>query len=55
MIKKEPRFVLREHEMSDPFKIQMRDALNNKDVKLAKYLMQLAEEKNQAEKANQLH
>ncbi len=54
-IRGKPRFVLREHELSDPFKVQMRDALNDGNTKLANHLMQLAEEKKHAEEANKIH
>jgi hypothetical protein len=45
--KKDPVFVLRDEELSDPWKVEMRDALNAKDLIKASNLMLLAEEKRQ--------
>lgn len=41
----DPVFVLRDNELSDPWKVEMRDALNAKDSNKAANLMLLAEEK----------
>tara|TARA_R110000824_G_scaffold178591_4_gene358401 strand:+ start:1644 stop:1823 length:180 start_codon:yes stop_codon:yes gene_type:complete len=46
--KKDPVFVLRDKELSDPWKVELRDALNAKDSNKAANLMLLAEEKRQA-------
>ena len=53
--KKDPVFVLRNNELSDPWKVEMRDALNAKDSNKAANLMLLAEEKRIAAGCRQIH
>jgi hypothetical protein len=53
--KKDPVFVLRDNELSDPWKVEMRDALNAKDSNKAANLMLLAEEKRIAHRSKQIH
>jgi hypothetical protein len=53
--KKDPVFVLRDEELSDPWKVEMRDALNAKDSIKAANLMLLAEEKRIADGSRQIH
>tara|TARA_R110000764_G_C11017416_1_gene383869 strand:- start:2915 stop:3103 length:189 start_codon:yes stop_codon:yes gene_type:complete len=53
--KKNPVFVLRNNELSDPWKVEMRDALNAKDSNKAANLMLLAEEKRIADGCRQIH
>jgi|TARA_R110000850_G_scaffold13128_3_gene42962 hypothetical protein len=53
--RKDPVFVLRDNELSDPWKVEMRDALNAKDSNKAANLMLLAEEKQIADGARQIH
>ena len=53
--RKDPVFVLRDNELSDPWKVEMRDALNAKDSNKAANLMLLAEEKRIADGARQIH
>lgn len=53
--KKDPVFVLRDNELSDPWKVEMRDALNAKDSNKAANLMLLAEEKRIAHGSKQIH
>ena len=53
--KKDPVFVLRDEELSDPWKVEMRDALNAKDLIKASNLMLLAEEKRIADGCRQIH
>ena len=53
--KKDPVFVLRDEELSDPWKVEMRDALNAKDSNKAANLMLLAEEKRIADGSRQIH
>lgn len=53
--KKDPVFVLRDEEISDPWKVELRDALNAKDSNKAANLMLLAEEKRIADESRQIH
>jgi hypothetical protein len=53
--KKDPVFVLRDEELSDPWKVELRDALNAKDSNKAANLMLLAEEKRIADGSRQIH
>ncbi len=53
--RKDPVFVLRDNELSDPWKVEMRDALNAKDSNKAANLMLLAEEKRIADGDRQIH
>jgi|TARA_B110000046_G_C12597204_1_gene235337 hypothetical protein len=53
--KKNPVFVLRNNELSDPWKVEMRDALNAKDSNKAANLMLLAKEKRIADESRQIH
>ena len=53
--KKDPVFVLRDEELSDPWKVEMRDALNAKDSIKAANLMLLAKEKRIADGSRQIH
>ena len=53
--KKDPVFVLRDEEISDPWKVELRDALNAKDSNKAANLMLLAEEKRIADGYRQIH
>ena len=53
--KKNPVFVLRNNELSDPWKVEMRDALNAKDSNKAANLMLLAKEKRIADGSRQIH
>jgi len=50
-----PVFVLRPKELDDPWKVEMRDALNAKDQEKARYLLDLAAEKQLAERRSQVH
>ena len=47
-LRKDPVFVLKDAELFDPWKVELRDALNAKDSNKAANLMLLAEEKRQA-------
>jgi len=51
----DPVFVLRDEELSDPWKVEMRDALNANDSNKAARLMLLAEDKKHAEATMQIH
>ena len=53
--RKDPVFVLRDNELSDPWKVEMRDALNAKDSNKAANLMLLAKEKRIADESRQIH
>jgi hypothetical protein len=53
--KSSPVFVLRPQELADPWKVELRDALNAKDQEKARYLLDLAAEKQRAEQRSQFH
>jgi len=48
-------FVLRDHELEDPWKVEVRDALNARDSERVKELLALADEKQLAERRAQVH
>jgi hypothetical protein len=54
-LKREPVFVLRDHELDDPWKVDVRDALNARDPERVKELLALADEKRLAEQRSQVH
>jgi hypothetical protein len=54
-LKRDPVFVLRDHELEDPWKVEVRDALNARDSERVKELLALADEKQLAERRAQVH
>ena len=54
-MKRDPVFVLRDHELEDPWKVEVRDALNARDSERVKELLALADEKQLAERRAQVH
>ena len=54
-LRKDPVFVLKDAELFDPWKVELRDALNAKDSNKAANLMLLAEEKRIADESRQIH